>query len=306
MGHLFTNPAMVRGMALASAVFDLSMLFLLLNKKTRAPAFLVAIGFHFMNARLFEIGIFPWLMIAATTIFFEPDWPRHLGRAFRARRSLRAILVTGAVIGFGVGGFLPLSFSLVMAATGAAGMGTAVFHLIPAREPTAATVAVDAPSPWRRFVPRGRVLVLVVVWAGIQVLLPLRHFAIAGNVNWTEEGQRFAWHLLVRQKSGTVTLRISGPGAEAVGSLDVRDHLSSFQIGKLVQNPDMIVQFAQYLEDYYRDLGVSDDIEIRAETNVSLNGRPPQALIDPNVDLTTIRRPYLPPARWIEPLTAYE
>lgn len=33
-----------------------------------------------MNALLFQIGIFPWFMIAATTIFFEPDWPRRLLR----------------------------------------------------------------------------------------------------------------------------------------------------------------------------------------------------------------------------------
>jgi vitamin K-dependent gamma-carboxylase len=28
--------------------------------------------------RLFAIGVFPWVMIAATTIFFPPDWPRRV------------------------------------------------------------------------------------------------------------------------------------------------------------------------------------------------------------------------------------
>ena len=306
VGQLFTNAAVVRGMALASTVFDLSMPFLLLYRKTRAPAFLIALGFHFMNSRLFEIGIFPWLMIVATTVFFDPDWPRRLVKTVRTHGSVRAVILAGFGIGFIVGGFLPRSFSPVMAVTGGAGLGVALFHMLPSAIRSAADVSRHVPSQWRRFVSRRGMVTVLAVWVCVQVLVPLRHFAIPGNVNWTEEGQRFAWQLLVRQKAGTVTFRISGPGAAAVGALDVREHLSSFQIGKLVQNPDMIMQFAQYIEGYYRELGVSDDLVIRADTNVSLNGRPPQPLIDPNVDLTTIGHPYLPPAPWIEPLAAYE
>jgi hypothetical protein len=31
-----------------------------------------------MNAWIFHIGIFPWITLACSTIFFEPDWPRRL------------------------------------------------------------------------------------------------------------------------------------------------------------------------------------------------------------------------------------
>lgn len=48
---------------------------LLLKRKTRLPVFLIYGLFHFANAFFFNIGIFPWLTIAATTIFFAPDWP---------------------------------------------------------------------------------------------------------------------------------------------------------------------------------------------------------------------------------------
>ena len=34
--------------------------------------------FHVVTWRLFPIGVFPWLMIAASTVFFAPDWPRKL------------------------------------------------------------------------------------------------------------------------------------------------------------------------------------------------------------------------------------
>lgn len=53
---------------------------LLLWRRTRLAVFIVYCGFHVANATLFNIGIFPWLTIAVTTIFFAPDWPQRLLR----------------------------------------------------------------------------------------------------------------------------------------------------------------------------------------------------------------------------------
>ena len=75
---------------------------LLARRATRVPAFVVITLFHLTNAVTFGIGIFPWLMIAATTIFFQPDWPRRLlGRgprewSTRAPAPARRVLVVGA------------------------------------------------------------------------------------------------------------------------------------------------------------------------------------------------------------------
>ena len=46
-------------------------------RRTRAVALLLLFSFHLLNATLFNIGIFPWMMLAATTVFLEPDWPRR-------------------------------------------------------------------------------------------------------------------------------------------------------------------------------------------------------------------------------------
>jgi len=58
--------------------FDLAIVPLLCWRRTRRPALALAICFQLANAWLFQIGIFPWLMILATTLFLEPDWPRRL------------------------------------------------------------------------------------------------------------------------------------------------------------------------------------------------------------------------------------
>lgn len=67
----------------AGLLIDLCAAPLLLWRRTRWPAFAVVVLFHAMNSSLFEIGIFPWLMIGATLIFFPPDWPRRLLRRTR-------------------------------------------------------------------------------------------------------------------------------------------------------------------------------------------------------------------------------
>jgi hypothetical protein len=51
---------------------------LLLWRRTRIPALLLASLFHLTNARLFNIGIFPWFAIAATLLFMPPHWFRWL------------------------------------------------------------------------------------------------------------------------------------------------------------------------------------------------------------------------------------
>lgn len=51
---------------------------LLLWRKTRLWIFLVYCVFHIINSLAFKIGIFPWMTIAVTLIFFDPNWPVKL------------------------------------------------------------------------------------------------------------------------------------------------------------------------------------------------------------------------------------
>lgn len=58
-------------------VFDLGIGFLLLAKATRPLAILGVVAFNLSNHFLFNIGIFPWVMIAAVVLFLEPETPRR-------------------------------------------------------------------------------------------------------------------------------------------------------------------------------------------------------------------------------------
>jgi hypothetical protein len=56
------------------AIYDLSIAFFLYYKRTRLIAYLAVVIFHLMTAMLFNIGVFPMVMIFFTTIFFSTLW----------------------------------------------------------------------------------------------------------------------------------------------------------------------------------------------------------------------------------------
>ena len=76
--HIFQNDLVIYFMVYSGMMLDLLIVPALLYKKTRKWGFLLIVLFHLLNSQLFEIGIFPWFMIAATSLFFDPDWFRKL------------------------------------------------------------------------------------------------------------------------------------------------------------------------------------------------------------------------------------
>lgn len=59
-------------------LFDLLIIPALLWKRTRKAAFFLSIFFHLFNAIVFQIGIFPFLSLAFSVFFFEPETIRSI------------------------------------------------------------------------------------------------------------------------------------------------------------------------------------------------------------------------------------
>lgn len=143
------------------------------------------------------------------------------------------------------------------------------------------------------------VLAFLVTYAGWQLFLPLRHWLYPGNVNWTEEGHLYAWHMKLRSKTGRARFFATD---EAGNEFEVssRDYLKRWQERKMVGRPDMIHQFVHYLGDRLRREG-KEVVAIRVDARVSLNGRRRQHLLDPHANL--LREPRsIWPKPWIKPL----
>jgi hypothetical protein len=60
------------------AAYDLSIPFFLWNKKTRPFAFTAVVAFHILTWILFPIGVFPWVMIFCTLIFFSDTFHQKI------------------------------------------------------------------------------------------------------------------------------------------------------------------------------------------------------------------------------------
>ena len=61
-------------MSWSGAIYDLCIPFLLLFKRTRTIGFVLVMVFHVFTRILFPIGMFPYIMIVATMIFFESSF----------------------------------------------------------------------------------------------------------------------------------------------------------------------------------------------------------------------------------------
>jgi vitamin K-dependent gamma-carboxylase len=142
-------------------------------------------------------------------------------------------------------------------------------------------------------------LALAAAFLLVQLALPLRFLVYPGNPNWTEEAFRFAWRVMLTEKSGTVEFRVVTPEGERL--VRPREELSELQVRMMSTQPDMIHQYAKHLARRYQAEG-GGRVRVYADAWAALNGRLSQRLIDPTVDLAAEPRT-LGPVRFIVPLS---
>lgn len=153
-----------------------------------------------------------------------------------------------------------------------------------------------APAP--RPIPRPA-LAAAGLWLAIQLLAPLRCALYPGPANWTEEGFRFAWRVMLVDKTGRVEYRVTAHAPPATYHLRAPDDLTPLQARMLATQPDLIHAYARHLAARYRARGHAR-VEVRADAFVAFNGRPAARLIDPDADLAAAPES-LRPAPYILP-----
>jgi len=230
----------------AGAFYDLTITFFLLWKRTRIPAYLAVIVFHMFTWFLFQIGMFPFIMILCTLIFFSSDFHQKVIRFISSFTN-----------------FLPFS------------------------QPE--SKATDKKAFQINGSKKSIISSILIIHFVLQFLVPLRFMLYPGNIFWTEQGFRFSWRVMLMEKAGHATFHIRNP--ETGNEWQVRnwDYLTPNQEKEISTRPDMILQFAHHLEDEYQK-NFGGDVEVTVTSNVTLNGRRSQPLIDPNVDLTVQER----------------
>jgi hypothetical protein len=251
LGPLFSAPSAGLLFSWGGMLFDLLVVPALLWRRTRVFGFIASLLFHLANSTLFQIHVFPWFMIAATTIFFSPSWPRRLFSS--AIPKIDSIEQT-----------LPGCLSSKAAALI---LGYVAFHLL---------------------------------W-------PLRSQFNSTDTSWTECNHLFAWRMMLRAKEVGIGYAIVDPETGQVGNVDHQQFISTEQAEKFGRDPELIVQMAHFIADKF-ELETGKRPQVHAFVLTSLNGRKPQLMIDPNIDLASFHtkpfesRTYVVPL--VEPLRA--
>lgn len=230
IGRLFDYHWVALLMSWAGAFYDLTIPFWLSFRKIRPFAYLTVIIFHLMTAMLFNIGVFPYVMIVMTLIFFDAEDYHRLFARYSPQ--------------------LP----------------------IPNTQPI---------KTW--------VVIALLLFFSYQMLMPLRHYLYAGDTNWTMEGYNFAWRVMLNEKTGYTTFTVINPQTEQRWLVYGSEYLSNQQMRLMTYQPDMMLQFAHFLETQYRE-NPEDNLIVTVEAYVTHNGRPSRLIIDPTRDLSDIQR----------------
>ena len=231
------------------ALFDLCIPFVLLNRKYRIYGYLMVILFHVLTSLMFPIGVFPFVMIVSTLIFFSEGFHEKF--------------ISG------------------------------IQKIIPFRSEMRNPKIVLAPSKTSRIVLPS----LLVAYVLIQLLVPMRYLLYDGKLFWNEQGYRFSWRVMLIEKAGYTQFYIHDQkGRKKL--IDNSKYLSKQQEKMMSTQPDMILQYAHHLRDVYSDTLIIEGKEkinlkkpkVTADVYVSLFNKGSRPFIDPNVNLSNIKR----------------
>ena len=135
-----------------------------------------------------------------------------------------------------------------------------------------------------------------------QLFLPMRPHLYPGNTSWTEEGHFFSWRMMLQDKRiASQSIQLVDPQTNKSSAIVLKDYFEYWQAENMLQTPEFIRQFAEYLVEQEQSHDNTAMI-VRADVRISLNGREPQQIIDPRVNLAKVRSE-LGAAKWILPLT---
>ena len=273
VGNLMKQDWLAYAFSWTGCLFDLTIIFFLLNRRTRNYAYAVVVFFHLITWMLFPIGVFPWVMIVGTTIFLSSD----------LHKSVLDFL--GNIFGF-------------------------TNRVAGNRHEDTKTRSSPISSRLSVFVaPKKKHLATTVICTYIifQLVFPLRGFLYSGDMFWTESGYRFSWRVMLMEKAGSAYFYVRDPESGVETEVQADNHLTELQLKQMSYQPDMILQFADYLVEVYKDTTLTvgrismpiRNPEVRAEVYVSLNGRPSQLYVDKRHNLAQVEND-MRPRYWLE------
>ncbi|MFT4601571.1 MAG: hypothetical protein ACI857_001752 [Arenicella sp.] len=232
--------------------YDLLIVLFLIIPKTRKTAYFFVLIFHLTTWLLFPIGVFPWVMMVGTLIFFAPPFHEKILGFLRGSKE-------------------------------------------------------SSNEQWQ-VKRRTSIIAMLAVFCLIQIVVPFRHLAYEGDVFYTESGYRFSWRVMLMEKTADSTFYAYDAESGLNYEIDNSDFLTTNQEKMMSSQPDMILDYANYLGECFNDTSFSkfgeilkfETPEIRAEIYVTINARPHQLFVNNDKNLLAIENGFAE-RDWLEP-----
>ncbi|MEI7585600.1 MAG: HTTM domain-containing protein [Runella sp.] len=238
IGFLFNYTWVPFVFSWVGCLYDLSIPFLLWNRRTRVAGYVAVVVFHSLTALLFPIGMFPYIMIVTALIFFSGEFYQRIIAFVSPKVSLPTEFI------------YPRSTYKLSSITQQLLIG--VFTL----------------------------------FFAFQLLMPFRYLLYPGELFWTEQGYRFSWRVMLMEKAGYTQFMVKDrTGKQLI--VNNNQFLTPLQEKMMATQPDMILQYAHILQDYYSKHGFISP-QVYVDSYVALNGRLGRPLIAPTTDLANV------------------
>lgn len=117
----------------------------------------------------------------------------------------------------------------------------------------------------------------------VQLALPLRHWIFVDDVLWTEEGHRLSWRMMLRSKTGALTVWVVDKATAERSRYNYNQLVTNKQRRSVNTKPDLLWQLAQYIKKKEAEEG--RDVAVYMDAMVQVNGGEYFPFIDPKVDL---------------------
>lgn len=251
-------------------IFDLLVGFALFSRKFKRP-FLIPIAlFHLQNFVYFNIGTFPFAMLAATILFANPKYGEIIYNSVREGLFLKIIK------------FLknkPLRNTWNWFRT----KSTEVNFAKP----------LDTPRQKSSFV-----YFFLSVWFLFQFTFPFRHILYEGHPSWTGEGHLFAWRMMLVDTADGIRFWIEDKKTKTRYPVAIEHYMNYRQFYKMTRTPKEFLTIAHFIRDKVKDKTGEDPI-VKMEVYKSVNFRPPMLLNDTTLNYSKVEYHAIKPATWI-------
>lgn len=266
--------------AYGGILFDLTIVFFLINRKTRYLALIPMFFFHISNHFFWQIGSFPITMFFATILFFEPDTAQRLYNLAKHPFKNTKAFLTNQPIRQTISFFSPF----------------AVNKTPPATPNTALpTQHSDGTPHWKQKIVKG----VLVVYILFQLLFPLRRFLYTGHSSWTGEGHLFAWRMMLVDTVEALRMELVLPDGKGSFPVELKQYIGFDQFYRAQRTPTAMLRLAHFIRDEVRQKGGIPNPGIKIVMFKSVNERVPKVLNDTTLNYALVPYTPLKHATWL-------